>query len=193
VPTLVLAWVESRPAERASTDDPRWPYLRADERARWLRLTHEMSPEQRAVAARRWDVARRIASVLHEAHVPLIAGTDSPMPGVYPGFALHDELERLVDAGLSPAEALRAATLAPARFLGIQDETGSIAVGKRADLVLLDADPLRDVHNARRIEAVVLDGNALLRDELDRLLRDAAASNEKGLGIAAEPSNGLGD
>jgi imidazolonepropionase-like amidohydrolase len=96
------------------------------------------------------------------------------MPGVYPGYALHDELERLVDSGYSPAEALRAATLAPAKFLGIDARSGTVATGKRADLVLLDADPLRDVGNARRIEAVVLDGRLLRRNALDALLADAA-------------------
>jgi imidazolonepropionase-like amidohydrolase len=105
----------------------------------------------------------------------MLAGTDAPMPGVYPGFALHDELERLVDAGLTPGEALRAATLAPAKFFGIEREAGTVATGKRADLVLLDADPLRDVRNTRRIDAVVLDGRLLDRAAIDALLAKAAA------------------
>ena len=80
---------------------------------------------------------------------------------MYPGHALHLELALLVEAGLSPAEALRAATLVPARYLGIADESGTIAVGKRADLVLLDADPLRDITNTRRIHAVLLNGRVV--------------------------------
>jgi len=99
------------------------------------------------------------------------------MPDVYPGYALHDELERLVDSGLAPAEALRAATLAPAMFLGIDHESGTVAAGKRADLVLLDADPLRDIRNTRRIDAVVLDGRVFTRAALDRLLADAARNS----------------
>jgi predicted amidohydrolase YtcJ len=174
VPTLVLAWVESKPPDPAVASDPRWKYLRADERARWQRIATEITPEQRAVAARRWGVARKITTSLHHAGVPLLAGTDAPMPAVYPGFSLHDELERFVDAGMTPAEALRAATLAPAAFLGIADKTGSVEVGKRADLVLLDANPLRDVRNTRRIDAVVLDGRPLTRAALDALLADAA-------------------
>ena len=104
----------------------------------------------------------------------MLAGTDAPMPGVFPGYSLHDELERLVDSGYSPAEALRAATLAPAAFLHIDADSGTVATGKRADLVLLDADPLRDIGNARRIDTVVLDGRVLRRDGIDALLADAA-------------------
>ena len=178
VPTLVLAWVESKPPDPAMASDPRWKYLRADERARWQRVATELTPDQRAVAARRWGVARKITATLHDAGVTMIAGTDAPMPGVYPGSALHDELERFVDAGFTPAEALRAATLGPASFLGIADKAGSVDVGKRADLVLLDADPLRDIRNTRRIEAVVLDGRPLTRAALDALL--AAAANAAG-------------
>jgi imidazolonepropionase-like amidohydrolase len=103
-----------------------------------------------------------------------MAGTDSPMPGVYPGFALHDELELLVESGLTPREALYSATLEPAKFLGMADTSGSVAVGKRADLVLLDADPTKDIHNARRINAVLLDGRLLRRADLDALLDEAA-------------------
>jgi imidazolonepropionase-like amidohydrolase len=174
VPTLVLDYVESKPHETDHSRDPRWKYLRADERARWQRIAQDLTADERDVAAKRWAVARKIVASLHRAGVPVLAGTDSPMPGVYPGYALHDELERLVDSGYSPAEALRAATLAPAKFLGIDARSGTVATGKRADLVLLDADPLRDVGNARRIEAVVLDGRLLRRNALDALLADAA-------------------
>jgi imidazolonepropionase-like amidohydrolase len=173
VPTIVLPWVESQPAHDASTD-PRWKYLRPDERTRWQRIAEQSTPEQRTVAERRRDVARKIVLALDRANVPIVAGTDAPMPNVYPGFALHDELERLVDAGLTSAEALRAATLAPARLFGIEREAGTITIGKRADLVLLDADPLRDIRNTRRIEAVVLDGRIFDRAALDALLAKAA-------------------
>ncbi len=91
------------------------------------------------------------------------------------GSRCTDELERLVDAGLTPAEALRAATLAPAKLFGIEKDAGTIAIGKRADLVLLDADPLHDIRNTRRIDAVVLDGRLFDRASLDALLAKAAA------------------
>jgi len=83
----------------------------------------------------------------------------------------------LVESGLSPAEALRSATLAPASFLGVADRLGSVSVGKRADLVLLDANPLTDIRNTRRIRTVLLDGHVLTRPALDALLVDAAKAN----------------
>jgi imidazolonepropionase-like amidohydrolase len=174
VPTLVLDYVETKPHDADPARDARWKYLRPDERARWLRIAAEVTPEERDIAPKRWPVATKIVASLHRAGVPILAGTDSPMPGVYPGYSLHDELERLVDSGLSPAEALRAATLAPAAFLAIAGENGTVAAGKRADLVLLEADPLRAIRNTRRIEAVVVDGRLLDRGALDALLADAA-------------------
>ena len=111
---------------------------------------------------------------MHKAGVAVMAGTDSPMPGVYPGFALHDEMALLVEAGLTPREALRSATFGPAQFLGIANTSGSVAVGKRADLVLLDADPTKDIRNTRRINAVLIDGRLLRRADLDALLEESA-------------------
>ena len=93
------------------------------------------------------------------------------MPLVYPGYSLHDELELLVASGLSTADALRAATLWPAEFLGQSERSGSVSVGRRADLLLLDENPLTDISNTRRIRAVVLDGRLLQRADLDALLR----------------------
>ena len=173
VPTLVLDYVESKSRDADPSRDPRWQYLRADERVRWQRITHELTPQDRDVAAKRWPVATKIVAALHRAGVPILAGTDAPMLGVYPGYSLHDELELLVDSGFTPTEALRAATLGPAEFLGIA-EGGTVATGKQADLVLLDADPLRDVRNTRRIDTVVLYGHLLRRAALDRLLADSA-------------------
>ena len=113
------------------------------------------------------------------AGVPLLAGSDVNSPHVFPGFALHDELALFVKAGLSPEAALAAATVSPARYFGAMDSLGTIAVGKLADMVLLDADPLTDIRNTRRIRAVVLNGRLLERTDLTRLLaraRRAAAA-----------------
>jgi imidazolonepropionase-like amidohydrolase len=95
---------------------------------------------------------------LKNAGVKLLAGTDMPQAFVYPGFSLHDELALLVQSGLTPLEALRTATYNPAEFLGALDSLGTVAQGKLADLVLLDADPLADIHNTRRISAVIANG-----------------------------------
>jgi cytosine/adenosine deaminase-related metal-dependent hydrolase len=104
---------------------------------------------------------------MHEHGVPVGAGTDTPIGYAIPGFSLHSELEMLVRAGLPPLEALRAATLRPAEFFGLEGEMGTIQEGRLADLVLLSANPLDDISNTRRIEAVVLKGALLTRAELD--------------------------
>ena len=96
-----------------------------------------------------------------------------------PGFSLHLELQRLVDAGFTPLEALQTATINPARFLGKTADLGSVAEGKIADLVLLDADPTQDIRNTRKITGVVLTGRYFSRRDLDLLLSGARAAGEK--------------
>lgn len=171
VPTLVLPNSEARWADSKLREDPRWRLLRSDEQERWTRIVE--GAEEDKQSGQRWEVARKIVGVLHSAGVPILAGTDTPMPLVYPGYSLHDELQLLVECGMSPAEALRAATLGPAEFLGIADASGSIAVGKRADLILLDDDPLLNISNTRKIRAVVLSGRLIERPDLDVLLEKA--------------------
>ena len=95
---------------------------------------------------------------LRDAGVGLLAGTDMPQAFVYPGFSLHDELALLVRSGLTPLEALRAATYNPADYFGSLDSLGTVSKGKLADLVLLDANPLLDIRNTRRISAVIANG-----------------------------------
>jgi imidazolonepropionase-like amidohydrolase len=111
----------------------------------------------RAVFARRLE----LVGAMRRAGVGVLAGTDAPLRNSPPGFGLHAELGFLVRAGLSPFEALRAATLDAARFLGAQDSLGTVEVGKLADLVLLDADPLAEIGNTRRIRAVLAGGRLL--------------------------------
>ncbi|MBI4889119.1 MAG: amidohydrolase family protein, partial [Acidobacteria bacterium] len=100
-------------------------------------------------------------------------GTDSADSYVFPGFAVHDELLELVTAGLTPAEALKTATWNGAEFLGRLSELGSIEQGKLADLVLLNANPLADIRNTRKISAVVLNGCHFDRPALDEMLSSA--------------------
>jgi imidazolonepropionase-like amidohydrolase len=111
---------------------------------------------------------------MHAAGIPIMAGTDSTAPNLVPGFALHDSIADLVRAGLTPMEALQAATSKPAEFLDRANEQGTIAPGQRADLVLLDANPLADIHNTQKIRAVFLKGKYLDRATLDALLNKAA-------------------
>ena len=110
-----------------------------------------------------------VTAMMFRAGVRLLAGTDTGMPYILPGFGLHDELELMAAAGIPASAVLRIATLAPAQFLDREKDLGTIAAGKLADLVLLDADPLQSIANTRRIRAVVADGQLYDRAALDRM------------------------
>jgi len=105
--------------------------------------------------------------------VKVLAGTDQSSylesKGSVPGQSLHEELALFVDAGFTPAEALWAATEGPAEFLGLADSVGSIKAGRSADIVLLDADPLRDITNTRRVAVVIKQGHLYDSEALTRL------------------------
>jgi hypothetical protein len=113
----------------------------------------------------------RLVGMMYEAGIPIGAGTDTPINYSLPGYAVHSELEMLVRAGLSPLEAIRAATVRPAEFFGLDGEMGRIEPGMRADLVLLAGDPLENISNTRRIEAVVSRGRLLTSEALQSLPR----------------------
>jgi len=115
-------------------------------------------------------------SILHENGVRFILGTDSDNPYLVPGFSLLDELDYLVEAGFTPYEALETGTRNPAEALGKLDEFGTIEVGKRADLILLDANPLEDVRNIRQRAGVMLRGRWLSEAELQRMLAEMVES-----------------
>jgi len=121
-----------------------------------------------------------VVQLLHQAGVPFLAGTDTP-PGVYifPGFSLHEELQRFVAAGFTPLEALQTATINPAKFFNLEKTMGSVESGKIADLVLLDANPLQDIANTQKIRAVVLHGRYLSRSDLDKILQKVEESAKK--------------
>jgi imidazolonepropionase-like amidohydrolase len=134
----------------------------------WRMLTDEMRRDDE-------DAVRRIRAATIEAtraaHVGLLTGTDvSPSRISFPGFTLHDELSLRVRQGLSTEEALETVTRNPAVFSGTLKDSGTVEHGKIADLVLLDANPLADIRNVRKIHAVVLGGRLIDRAALDRLL-----------------------
>jgi imidazolonepropionase-like amidohydrolase len=126
-------------------------------------------PVREKFVAHELEIVKR----LHHAGVPFLAGTDTPAGvGVLPGFSLHQELQRFVEAGFTPLEALQTATINSARFLGEQNDFGTVDKGKIADLVLLDANPLEDIRNTRSIAAVIANGRYYPREQLDRILAD---------------------
>ena len=126
----------------------------------------------RTLSASRDDV-RAFAA----AGVRMLAGTDAGSVLIYPGSSLHDELTLLVDAGLTPLQALWSATAGPAQFAGLESSVGSIAVGQVADLVVLDANPLANISNTRRIHAVVQSGRVYDRAALNAMLARVRAQN----------------
>ncbi|MGZ8550921.1 MAG: amidohydrolase family protein, partial [Chitinophagaceae bacterium] len=117
-----------------------------------------------------FTIKLKIVKAIHDAGIPIIAGTDFPNPHCYPGFSLHDELQWYVKAGLSPAEALRTATLNPALYFNIQQTHGTVSAGKTAHLVLLNDNPLHDIANTQKIEMVIVGGKVFTRKDLDELL-----------------------
>lgn len=137
---------------------------------RFRMLTAQDWADRKAYYAKQLEMV----TLLHQEGVRFLAGTDLSNPYVYPGFSLHDELASFVAAGFTPLEALRTATLEPARFLGAADSLGSIAVGKRADLVLLDGNPLEDIRNTTRILAVVAAGRLYDREAIRKILAERA-------------------
>ncbi len=120
-----------------------------------------------------WQTWASLVVELHKAGIPLMVGTDLSVPGILPGFSVHDEMAIWQDAGIPAPDILRSATLNPAQFLGLDDRLGTIAEGKTASMVLLRANPLEDVRNAREIECVLLRGQVFDRAALDRLLEEA--------------------
>ncbi|HCX29032.1 MAG TPA: hypothetical protein DHU55_04555 [Blastocatellia bacterium] len=158
-------------------NDERLKYIPMAEREEWKRFITRL--EKRTLeqnAQRRLQVAFKLIGGMRRAGVEFMAGTDLGNEYLYPGFSLHDELVLLVQAGLTPMEALQAATQNPAKFLGRLDSLGTIEKGKIADLVMLDANPLEDISNTRRINAVVVNGRYLPKEALQRMLAEVEAT-----------------
>jgi imidazolonepropionase-like amidohydrolase len=157
-------------ADSAAVPDSGLAYV--DERLRglWREQLAGFPPFPLPVWQALFDHTVALTTILHRAGADVLVGSDLGNPHVYPGSSVHEEMALLVRAGYRPAEALRAATDGPARYLGAADSLGSIVPGQVADLVLLDADPLADIRNTRRIAAVILRGRVLDRARLDSLL-----------------------
>jgi imidazolonepropionase-like amidohydrolase len=178
VPTLVSLRGKAYPRALTAAGDPRTRYFTPPQDWAPGRFG-TMTADQEAVVRAGWESQQQIVGVMAASGVPFLAGTDAPVTWAFPGFAIHDELALLVEAGLTPVQALQAATLNPAQFLGRTADLGTVAEGRLADLVLLDANPLEDIANTTRIRAVVADGRLYRRADLDRLLAEAEALNRE--------------
>jgi len=125
-------------------------------------------------AAAEIDFRNRMLKALSDAGVPILMGTDAPQIFSVPGFSLFHEVRSMVAAGMTPAQVLHSGTVAVARFFGVERDAGTIAAGKRADLILLDANPLQDISNLERRAGVMVNGRWLPRAEIDRRLAELA-------------------
>ena len=179
-PTLVVHRVGAFLDDKDFTNDPRLKYVRRDLRDSWknqddFRLKNRTA-ESSELGKRLLQKRLEIILAMHRAGVKMLAATDALVMYVFPGFSLHDELELFVQAGLTPMEALQTATRNPAIYLGLSDLVGTVEIGKKADLVLLEANPLENISNTKRINAVVVNGKLIPRVTLDKMLKDAEAA-----------------
>jgi imidazolonepropionase-like amidohydrolase len=179
-PTLVVLSGFARARDDEFTHDPHRRFLPKEWTDSWdPRATfylRDLSPEDYDVLHLRIVALltryKKLVGDMRKAGVEFLAGTDSSgWNPVLPGFGLHEELALLVESGLTPMEALQSATRNPARYFNKLGEMGTIEVKKAADLVLLNADPLEDIHNTQKIEAVIMRGRYYSRKELDAMLK----------------------
>jgi cytosine/adenosine deaminase-related metal-dependent hydrolase len=171
IPTLTL--------NTASTEMPfiqdEWQesirFLPDSIRRQWKKNTDSIKnrrpgPFRQQYSQWQFDMVKKI----HQANIDIMAGTDCPIYYLTPGYSLHQELVMLVKAGLSPLDVLKSATLNPARYFNLENELGSIKEEFWADLVILDANPLENINNTKRINAVVKQGKYFSRMDLDQIL-----------------------
>ncbi len=171
VPTHLTRWVDAYADHPSVRKDPLLRFLHPLMQWQWLEdvdatLARDPSPEARQTYRDFYTKGLALTGAAHRAGVKILAGTDY----IVPGADLHRELEHLVAAGLTPAEALRAATISAAEYFGLTAQFGSVAPGKTADLVLLEADPLADIRNTQRIAGVFFAGSHYDRARLDQIL-----------------------
>ena len=170
VPTHLTRWVDAYADDARVRNDPLHRYLHPLMKWQWLEdvdgtLKQDPSPEARQAYRDFYSKGLELTGAAHRAGVKILVGTDY----IAAGIDVHRELEQLVLAGLSPADALFAATVAPTEYYGVGDRYGSVAPGKIADLLLLDANPLEDIRNTQRLAAVIFNGNLYDRAALDRI------------------------
>jgi imidazolonepropionase-like amidohydrolase len=177
VPTLTIRHARPYLQDLQAANDPRLKYMPKAIVSGWGSKNDARQPTDPEILASRKRLFQKemdTVGAMHRAGVKLLAGTDTPNPFCFPGFSIHDELGFMVQAGLTPLEALQTATINPAQFLGVSKMMGTIEKGKIADLVLLNANPLENIANTKRIAAVVSAGRLLERKALDDLLAGVA-------------------
>jgi imidazolonepropionase-like amidohydrolase len=176
-PTLVMKRSYASLGDPTITNDPRVKYVTPGRREFNQKVKDAgLSAQEQVKRRRAYRQNLALVVMMERAGVGILAGTDLANAYLYPGFSLHDELAILVEAGLTPLEALQTASRNPARFLGREKEVGTVQQGKLADLVLLDNDPLANIHNTTKIRAVVANGRLYDRTALDQMLAHGEAA-----------------
>jgi imidazolonepropionase-like amidohydrolase len=172
-PTIAALDIASHP-EAWKLDDPNLDFVPGFLAKEWRSsINNDRMKKHAAWLGRQAVNDGKLAGELHRGGIPLLVGSDSLDPFVFPGDSLHRELAEFVQAGFTPMEAIQAATRGAAQFLGREKEFGTVESGKTADLVLLDANPVENIANTRKILAVIRDGNYLDRAALDAMLGKA--------------------
>ena len=183
VPTLTVLRSIAYLDDPNNTEDKRLRFMPSSVKESWdpkkdfrfKNINKEDFAQQKKMFQRNLE----LVGAMHRVGVRILAGTDVLNPYCFPGFSLHDELELLVRAGLSPMEALQAATCNPAIYLDQFKDYGTVEQGKIADLVLLEADPLKNIKNTQKIAAVVVGGKLLPKEALQKMFVDMEASANK--------------
>jgi imidazolonepropionase-like amidohydrolase len=181
VPTLTVLRALASLGDEQFTSDSRVKYMPSFVKSMWnpdsprIKSVRERSDNMRQL----FKGSLEMVKSMHQAGVRILAGTDTTNPYCFPGFSLHDELELLVKAGFTPAEALQSATYNPAEYFDMLKDLGTVEKGKTADLVLLDANPLDDISNTRRIAAVVVRGKVLTAEMIKKMLAEVEGQGVK--------------
>jgi hypothetical protein len=183
VPTMVTLRGNYFRNDPVFTNDERLKYMSKGTRDFWRqqqendfkRFTEEDWQNKRT----RYAIEKKMIKILWQEKVPILAGTDSDNPFAFPAFSLHDEMALFVEFGMTPVEALRTATINPIKYLKMTDSLGSITTGKRADIVLLNGNPLTDISQTKNIHAVILNGKLYKSDDLDKLKDQVIEMNSK--------------
>ncbi|WP_010232602.1 amidohydrolase family protein [Gillisia marina] len=160
---------------------PSFKYVHPLMQSKWIvsnQYNKGTSPKRVAYFDSLVDFHISLVKEFKKAGVPMVAGTDSGTSGIVWGFALHDELKLLVDAGLTNSEALISATRLPAKWLEIDDKIGTVEIGKFADLVLLDKNPLKNINNTRKIAGVFLNGKWIEKEKINQMFSELAKKND---------------
>ena len=168
-PTLVQYRGATIADDKEVQGDERLQYVDSFDKSNWALIPGGYR-QPNSFRQIRYQKGLDVVRMFHKNGVQILAGTDLGNPFVYAGFSLHDELSLLVKAGLSPLAALQTATINPATYVGKQDELGTVTQGKLADLILLDDNPLSNIVNTKKINAVIVNGQLLKREDLDKLL-----------------------